>query len=201
VAIEAANCALFLNSNRGLRGTHPACRQRLYTSSFLYTHNPVSISSVPYSNSPGLSATDAHSRCTARSVIDFKCPLFQLTRLVAHGRPQPLHCQVRYRFQVSPIPTHPACRPRTPTASALPGPVSISSVTYSNSPGLSPTDAHSLCTARSVASARRTASSSRCPCRTAMQKVRVVRLGFWHLVLENGYWMMDKSKTPRRKVR
>jgi hypothetical protein len=38
---------------------------------------------------------DAHSLCTARSGIDFKCPLFQLTRLVAHGRPQPLHRQVR----------------------------------------------------------------------------------------------------------
>jgi hypothetical protein len=37
---------------------------------------------------------------------------------------------------------------------------------------------------------------------TAMQKLRIVMLAkIWHLVIENGYRMMEKSKTPRRKVR
>jgi hypothetical protein len=34
-----------------------------------------------------------------------------------------------------------------------------------------------------------------------MEKLRIVDIKIWHLVIENGYWMMDKSKTPRRKVR
>ena len=35
--------------------------------------------------------------------------------------------------------------------------------------------------------------------RTATQKNREIRI--WHLVTENGYRMMDESKTPRHTVR
>jgi hypothetical protein len=35
-----------------------------------------------------------------------------------------------------------------------------------------------------------------------MKKLRIVILArVWHLVIENGYLMMDKSKTPRYKGR
>ena len=36
---------------------------------------------------------------------------------------------------------------------------------------------------------------------TAIKKLRIVRLRVWHVLIENGYGMMEKSKTPHLKVR